>query len=79
MATVANGRVSPERTRLEIESHEVHCVVSSSRILYPQGLVQVQPMKGSQRLSGRVIASRLRGCGFEPHQCHCVVALSKTH
>ena len=29
-------------------------------------------------LSGRVLDSRLRGCGFEPHQRHCVVSLSKT-
>ena len=32
-----------------------------------------------QRLSGRVLVSRLRDCRFEPHQCHCVVSLSKTH
>ena len=30
-------------------------------------------------LSGRVLVSRLRGCGFEPHQRHCIVSLSKTH
>ena len=34
---------------------------------------------GVQWLSGRVLDSRLRGCGFEPHQHHCVVSLSKTH
>ena len=22
---------------------------------------------------------RLRDCRFEPHRCHCVVSLSKTH
>ena len=27
----------------------------------------------------RVLDSRPRGRGFEPHQCHCVVSLSKTH
>ena len=27
--------------------------------------------------SGRVLDSRLRGCGFEPHRRHCVVSLSK--
>ena len=32
---------------------------------------------GAQWLSGRVLDSRLRGLGFEPHQCHCVVSLSK--
>ena len=32
-----------------------------------------------QWLSGRVLDSRLRGCGFESNQRHCVVSLSKTH
>ena len=32
---------------------------------------------GAQWLRGRVIASRPRGHGFEPHWCHCVVSLSK--
>ena len=32
---------------------------------------------GVQWLSGRVLDSRPRGCGFEPHWCHCVVSLSK--
>ena len=34
---------------------------------------------GAQWLRGRVLGSRLRGCGFEPHRHHCVVSLSKTH
>ena len=29
-------------------------------------------------ISGRVLDLRSRGCGFEPHQRHCIVALSKT-
>ena len=32
---------------------------------------------GAQWLSGRVLDSRPRGCGFEPNQRHCVVSLSK--
>ena len=32
---------------------------------------------GVQWLSGRVLDSRPRGCGFEPHRLHCVVSLSK--
>ena len=35
--------------------------------------------KRAQSLSGRVLGSRLRGCGLEPHRRHCVVSLSKTH
>ena len=27
--------------------------------------------------SGRVLDSRLRGCGFEPHRRHCVVSLEQ--
>ena len=34
---------------------------------------------GVQWLSGRVIDSRPKGRGFEPHQHHCFVSLSKTH
>ena len=30
-------------------------------------------------LSGRVLDSRPRGCGFEPQNRHCVVSLSKTY
>ena len=32
---------------------------------------------GAQWLSGRVLDSRPRGCGFEPHGRHCVVPLTK--
>ena len=35
--------------------------------------------EGALWLSGRVLDSRLRGRGFEPHWRHCVVSLSKTH
>ena len=32
---------------------------------------------GAQWLNGRVLDSRLRGRGFEPHQHHCVWSYSK--
>ena len=32
---------------------------------------------GAQWLSGRVLDSRLKGQGFEPHLCHCVVVLEQ--
>ena len=35
------------------------------------------PSQGSQWLSGRVLDSRPRGRGLEPHRRHCVVSLSK--
>ena len=31
--------------------------------------------EGAQWLSGRVLDSRSKGCGFEPHRRHCVVVL----
>ena len=34
---------------------------------------------GAQWLSGRVLDSKPRGRGFEPHRRHCVVSLSKTN
>ena len=34
--------------------------------------------RGAQWLTDRVLDSRSRGCGFGPHQRHCVVFLSKT-
>ena len=34
-------------------------------------------VQGAQWLSGRVLDSRLRGRGFEPHQLHCVVVLKQ--
>ena len=37
----------------------------------------LHPGTGAQWLSGRVLDSRQRGRVFEPHQCHCVVSLSK--
>ena len=33
--------------------------------------------EGLQWLSGRVLDSRQKGCGFEPDRHHCVVSLSK--
>ena len=32
---------------------------------------------GAQWLSGRVLDSRPRDRGFEPHHCHCVVVLEQ--
>ena len=32
---------------------------------------------GARWLSGRVLDSRLRGRGLEPHRCHCIVVLEQ--
>ena len=34
---------------------------------------------GAQWVSGRLLDSILRDCGFEPHRRHCFVSLSTTH
>ena len=33
--------------------------------------------RGAQWLSGRVLGSRAKGRGFEPHRCHCIVVLEQ--
>ena len=38
---------------------------------------KMHTIMGAQWLSGRVLDSRRRGRGFESHQHHCVVSLSK--
>ena len=37
----------------------------------------LEKCQGAQWLSGRVLESRLRGRGFEPHRRHCVVVLEQ--
>ena len=37
----------------------------------------IRNIQGVQWLSGRMLDSKPRGPGFEPHQRHCVVSLSK--
>ena len=51
--------------------------VSAENVLFGKHCLNIE--KGAQWLSGRVLDSRLRGRGFEPHRHHCVVSLSKTH
>ena len=47
-------------------------------LFFFQKILQVSNgLMGAQWLSGRVLDSRSRGCGFEPHQHHCIVSLSK--
>ena len=59
--------------------HLSHVVTSGSCILNTvtpcNKFYKIQ--SGAQWLSGRVLGSRPKGRGFEPHQRHCVVSLSK--
>ena len=40
-------------------------------------LADTCPQEGAQWLSGRVLDSRPKGRGFEPHRRHCVVVLEQ--
>ena len=40
-------------------------------------LLFMQFFMGAQWLSGRVLDSRPKGSGFEPHRRHCVVVLEQ--
>ena len=39
--------------------------------------ISIIEMEGAQWLSGRVLDSRPKGRGFEPHRRHCVVVLEQ--
>ena len=54
--------------------------------LFPNGILTISASsvlwrtidsKGAQWLSGRVLDSRPKGRGFEPHRRHCVVVLEQ--
>ena len=42
---------------------------------FSQSSLKFMKLRGAQWLSGRVLDSRQRGRGFEPHKHHCVVVL----
>ena len=46
-------------------------------LLWQKHYLLYQKAMGGQWLSGKVLDSRLKGRGFEPHLRHCVVFLSK--
>ena len=68
----------PTLTFVEID-HEIISAV----ILFPSAesfrkdCCQLQVKEGAQWLSGRVLDSRPKGSGFEPHRRHCVVVLEQ--
>ena len=55
-----------------------HCL-KSHVVAYVFFQLTTNDQQGAQWLSGRVLDSRLRGHGVEPHRRRCVVSLSKTH
>ena len=56
-------------------------MVYKKKKIFKTGIYQLDldtpRQQGAQWLSGRVLDSRPKGRGFEPHRCHCVVSLSK--
>ena len=52
-----------------------YCFITEKLTYYMYGVTK--KMGGAQWLSGRVLDSRQRGPGFEPHRRHCAVSLSK--
>ena len=52
----------------------VHLIVCFDSLCLSQQLYRDM---GAQWLSGRVLDSRLKGRGFEPHPRHCVVVLER--
>ena len=64
------GLLSPLRSMsCWFDLHWRHCLVSLSKTLYPLfSTSSTQEDLGVQWLSGRVLDSRQRGCGFEPHR-----------
>ena len=47
------------------------------RVWHEIASFKIRCFKVMMWLSGRVLDSRQRGCGFEPHQRHCVVVLEQ--
>ena len=73
--TEAGGAVNAE-SKKKISKSELFLNQNIPQNAYPH-LMFMFPNKGSQWLSGRVLDSRPRDRGFEPHRRHCVVSLSK--
>ena len=54
-------------------------IATKGRDIGTRRKAHAQRKEGVQWLSGRVLDSRPRVHGFEPHQYHCVASFSKTH
>ena len=71
----------PDQTASQKQSNHVCLGLFSRQLvcLILEHLPYTDCCMGAQWLSGRRLESRPKGRGFEPHQRHCVVSLSKTH
>ena len=64
-------RVSNQRVRNRLHGDSLHARCPAT------GPILTVAHQGAQWLSGRVLASRPKGRGFEPHRRHCVVVLEQ--
>ena len=82
---LAQDQMSFQRNRFGIEQEiiEISEKDLADKVIVREQFVKKQgPQKtnsGAQCLSGRVLESRPKGRGVEPHQLHCLVSLSKTY
>ena len=76
-----NQRVVSCQVRRNIKKHKFTCYNTNAIRQFHSYIVTVSYMQkyymGAQWLSGRVLDTRPRGRGFEPHQRHCVVVLEQ--
>ena len=56
--------------------HDIE-MTSECHVFLHKGYIFIHDLVGAQWLSRRVLDSRPKGPGFEPHRRHCVVSLSK--
>ena len=64
-------------TKVAASKERVKAFFSNMMDKQQENSVLCKKFGGVQRLSGRVLDSRPRGCGFEPHQRHCVMVLEQ--
>ena len=55
-------------------------LITNGSLMRVEAALSILVLKTNERwIRGRVLDSRPRSRGFEPHRRHCVVSLSKTH
>ena len=76
-----NGLKQEKRTQRKAywakKSGQALTYLTGDITLYYYGRCQLGHVMGAQWLSGRVLDSRPKGRGFEPHRRHCVVVLEQ--
>ena len=55
----------------------IHGIWETTLVAWPGSKSFLNFLMGAQWLSGRVLDSRPKGQGFEPHWCHCGVVLEQ--